>query len=412
MSTSERLGAGRFVTAGAIPDTAVPSLHELTTADGATVTGVLRTIPGARTVVCLMHPRQDFTHHVMVPELLSRGAAVWTQTTRSVNNDVRLLHEQAVLDMAAGQVFLRSRFDHVVTLGHSGGGPLSALYHQQAGLLPARRIAHTPAGRAVDLAGAELPIPDAAVFMAPHVGQGALLQRLIDPSVSDEGDPMSVDPDLDPYNPANGFVKAPHSSAYAPEFVTRYRAAQRLRVERIDARAREMAADAAAARRRFKASGATGDRRRALAPRFVTVYRTDADLRNVDLSLDPNERPYGSLFGSRPDVINYGLLGFGRHSTPEAWLSTWSATSTNADFLRCAPGVTAPTLLVELTGDQASYPRDAEAMVSGFGSADVTHRRIRGLHFGGALVPGEPTGSSLAADSIGDWLAERFPLAD
>ncbi|MGW1148161.1 hypothetical protein ACWD6I_24665, partial [Streptomyces sp. NPDC002454] len=149
-----------------------------------------------------------------------------------------------------------------------------------------------------------------------------------------------------------------------------------------------------------------------LAPRFVTVYRTDADLRNVDLSLDPNERPYGSLFGSRPDVINYGLLGFGRHSTPEAWLSTWSATSTNADFLRCAPGVTAPTLLVELTGDQASYPRDAEAMVSGFGSADVTHRRIRGLHFGGALVPGEPTGSSLAADSIGDWLAERFPLAD
>ncbi|MGW4032748.1 hypothetical protein ACWEFL_26185 [Streptomyces sp. NPDC004838] len=412
MSTSVRLGAGRYITARAIPDATVSSPHELTTADGATVTGVLRTVPGARTVVCLMHPRQDFTHHVLVPELLSRGAAVWTQGSRSVNNDLRLVHEQAVLDMAAGQVFLRGGgFDHVVTLGHSGGGPLSALYHQQAGLAPARRIARTPAGRPVDLAGAELPVPDAAVFMAPHVGQGALLRRLIDPSVTDEADPMSVDPDLDPYSPANGFVDAPHSSAYAPEFVARYRAAQRARVERVDARARELVAEAAAARRRFKTSGTAGDRREALAPRIVTVYRTDADLRGVDLSLDANERPYGSLFGSRPDLINYGLVGFGRLSTPEAWLSTWSAASTNADFLRCAPGVTAPTLLVELTGDQAAYPQDAAAMISGFGAADKTRHRVRGLHFGGSIAPGEPTGSSLAADVIGNWLAERFPLA-
>ncbi|MFE2186727.1 TetR/AcrR family transcriptional regulator [Streptomyces sp. NPDC059455] len=36
-------------------------------------------------------------------ELLARGVAVWTQGTRSVNNDVALVHEQALLDMAAGQ---------------------------------------------------------------------------------------------------------------------------------------------------------------------------------------------------------------------------------------------------------------------------------------------------------------------
>jgi hypothetical protein len=28
-----------------------------------------------------------------------------------------------------------------------------------------------------------------------------------------------------------------------------------------------------------------------LAPRVLTVYRTDADLRSVDLSIDPNDRP-------------------------------------------------------------------------------------------------------------------------
>ncbi|MFJ6567613.1 hypothetical protein ACIQNU_09330 [Streptomyces sp. NPDC091292] len=413
MTSSVRLGADRHFPARPIPDTAVSSLHELTTADGAKVTGVLRTIPGARTVVCLMHPRQDFTHHVLVPELLARGMAVWTQGTRSVNNDLNLLHEQAVLDMAAGQVFLRnSPFDHVVTLGHSGGGTLAALYHQQSGLPPGRRISRTPAGRPVDLAGADLPVPDAAVFMAPHLGQGVLLERLIDPSVTHETDPLSVDPELDPYSAANGFADAPQSSTYTPEFVAHYRAAQRARIERIDAHARELAAEATAARQRFKRSADVADRRRALAPRIITVYRTDADLRGTDQTLDANERPYGSLFGSRPDLINYGLLGFGRLSTPEAWLSTWSAVSTHADFLRCAPGIGAPTLLVELTGDQAAFPPDSAAMMKSFGSGDATHRSVRGLHFGGPLSPGEPAGSSLAADVIGAWTAERFPLAD
>jgi len=81
------LGAGRYLAAGERPDTTVTSVHELTTADGATVRGVLAAVPGARTVVCLMHPRQDLTHHPLVPLLLQAGAAVWTQHTRSVNND-------------------------------------------------------------------------------------------------------------------------------------------------------------------------------------------------------------------------------------------------------------------------------------------------------------------------------------
>ena len=65
MSTTpaERLGAGRYLTAGNRPESSVTSVHELTTADGATVRGVLATVPGATTVVSLMHPRQDLTHH-------------------------------------------------------------------------------------------------------------------------------------------------------------------------------------------------------------------------------------------------------------------------------------------------------------------------------------------------------------
>ncbi len=411
--TDERLGAGRWIAAAEAPAATVTTAHELRTADGAAVTGLLRVVPGARTVVCLMHPRQDVSHHVLVPELLARGLAVWTQGSRSVNNDLALVHEQTLLDVAAGQRFLRDRgFEHVVTLGHSGGGTLFAYYHQQAGLAPGDRVATTPAGRPAGLADAELPLPDGAVFMAPHPGQGALLARLIDPSVTDESDPLSVDPDLDPYDPANGFAPPGESSSYAPAFVERYRRAQLARIARIDARARELADEAAAARRRSTGSGDPRDRRAALVPRVLLVHRTDADLRSVDLSLDANERPYGSLFGRRPDLTNSGLVGFGRLSTPDAWLSTWSVNATRADFLRCAPGVAVPTLLVELTGDQACFPADVRAMAGALGAGDLTVRSVRGTHFGGAIAQGEPTGASLAAAEIGGWLADRFPTAD
>jgi len=409
--STERLGAGRYLTAGSRPESTVTSVHELTTADGATVRGVLATVPGATTIVSLMHPRQDLTHHPLVPLLLRAGAAVWTQHTRSVNNDLSLVHEQALLDAAAGLAFLRDRgFASVVTLGHSGGGPLYAFYLEQAGLAAADRIAVTPGGRPAKLASAELPLADGAIFLAPHPGQGRLLLACIDPSVADEQDPMSVVPELDPFSPANGFAEPPASSAYAAGFLARYRAAQRDRVARIDAVAREHLARTGEARAAFKSSGDAVDRRRSLAPTIITVFRTDADPRTVDLSLDPSERPYGSLFGKRPDLINYGLTGFGRLTTPETWLSTWSGLSSNADFLRCAPGVTVPTLFIELTGDQAAFPADSRQMIEALGADDLTTATVRGLHFGGPIAGGEPAGNELAATEIIGWLAKRHEL--
>ncbi len=409
--SASRLGAGRYLTPGSRPESTITSMHELTTADGATARGVLATVPGATTVISLMHPRQDLTHHPLVPLLLQAGAAVWTQHTRSVNNDLTLVHEQALLDAAAGLAFLRERgFGSIVTLGHSGGGTLYAFYLEQAGLPPADRIATTPGGRPAKLADAEMPLADGAIFLAPHPGPGQLLLACIDPSVADEQDPMSVVPEVDPFSPANGFAEPPASSAYTQEFLARYRTAQRDRVARIDAVAREYLARTREARAAFGTSGNALDRRRSLAPRIIAVFRTDADPRTVDLSLDPSERPYGSLFGKRPDLINYGLTGFGRLTTPEAWLSTWSGLSSNADFVRCAPGVTLPTLFIELTGDQASFPADSRRMTDALGADDLTTATVRGLHFGGPIAKGEPAGNELAATEIIDWLAKRHEL--
>jgi hypothetical protein len=407
-----RLGAGRHVTGGDRPEATTTTVHELATADGAAVRGVLNRVPGASTVVCLMHPRQDFTHHALVPGLLRTGVAVWTQHTRSINNDLSLVHEQALLDVAAGQGFLRDNgFDQVVLLGHSGGGTLFAYYQQQAALAPAQRQPATPAGRPTGFAEAAMPPADAIIFLAPHPGQGQLLLGCIDPSVADEADPLSVVPQLDPFAVTNGFAEPPRSSTYSADFLDRYRTAQRARVERIDAIARAHVARAAGARAAFKTTGAAADRRAAIAPRIITVYRTDADPRTLDLALDPNDRPYGSVFGRRPDLINYGLTGFGRLSTPEAWLSTWSGLSSQADFVRCAPGVQVPALFLELSGDQAAFPAVTERMVRALGSTDLSHVRIRGTHFGGPIGDGEPTGNELAMNQIRTWLDGHADLA-
>jgi hypothetical protein len=50
-------------------------------------------------------------------------------------------------------------------------------------------------------------------------------------------------------------------------------------------------------------------------------------------------------------------------------------------------------------------------MIGALGADDLTVATVRGLHFGGAIADGEPTGNQLAADEIRGWLDKRFPLA-
>jgi hypothetical protein len=408
----DRLGAGREVAGVAWPAGTQTSIHQLKTFDGAAVHGILHRLPGATSVITAMHPRQQLAHHPIITHFLSMGLSVWTQDTRSPNNDISLVHEQAILDAAAGHVFLRDYgFETVLTFGHSGGGPLSAYYIEQAGLEPEFRIDITPAGRPIALSGAVMPVPNGAVFLAPHPGQGVVLRHCIDPSVVDDHDPRSAVPELNMFSPANGFAPPGISSSYGEEFLSAYREAQLRRIGHIDAVARELAAEAAEARVRFASSENPDDRRDALAPRIITTYRTDADPRYTDLSLEPNDRHYGSLFGRRPDLTNHGLVGFGRLTTPDAWLSTWSALSSNAAFERCAAGVTVPVLYVEFSGDAAAYPADADRMFAAIRSADKTRDSVRGLHFGQPLAEGEPTGYAAAAGRIRPWLSERFELA-
>ena len=272
-----------------VPDGTVTRNVVLRTADTAAVTGSLYGRGKPDTVVCVMHPREFMACHYLIPDIVESGCAAWSQGSRSVGNDLRLEHEVALFDVAAGLNFLRAQgFKKIVLLGNSGGASLYAFYVQQSALESQRRLARTPGGRPTRLDSLEMPQIDGFVFVAPHPGQGLLLMGCIDPSVTDERDPLSVESSLDPLDPKNGFVEPPASSQYQPEFLERYRAGQRARVAKLDAIAKELIAARMDARKRSKDGG---DERLRRAGAHTAIMRCGAPMPIPAASICRSIRP-------------------------------------------------------------------------------------------------------------------------
>ncbi|MBI2771938.1 MAG: alpha/beta hydrolase [Burkholderiales bacterium] len=415
-----RYGAGRDLLSFEVPpEDVVPEIVSVVAQDGGKSKGVLYRKRGEKTLVCILHPRGDMTRHYAIPALVKGGYAVFAQESRWPGNDVTASHELLLADVAAMMVSMRSRgFDKVVLLGYSGGGSVYSFYQSQAVTPIGQRLTDTAAGDPFDLNGFHMPPADGIMFIAAHLGAGKTMLNEIDPSVTDEGDPLSLDPGLDMYNPKNGFREPPALSSYSPEFLARYRQAQSARVARIDAIARgcieeqryfqEMARQPdfeklPAERRAFVL-------RRAVLGRFMNVYRTDANPAVTDLSIDPSKRAYGSIMSVRPDLSNYTEAGFAKNLTPRAWLSLWSGHASRASVLDNLPKVAVPTLVMDYTGDSAIHPCNAEAIYTRSPAADKEIAHVDGDHFGLPL-PSAPDhgGREAALKIVIAWLQERFP---
>ena len=362
----------------------------LVSPDGALVRGVLWTPPTGvpwKTAVILSHPRGDFSVHYACPLLAAAGFAVLGFSTRYLNNDTDCLHESCIVDVKTAYEEMKRRgAEAVVLLGNSGGGSLMAM------------------------AQAELGIGDGWIGMAAHPGEGVFMLQVIDPSVADENDPFATVPELDMYNPDNGWRPWPEPCAYDPAWLLQYRAAQVARVARIDTIAKASIADAQAAAGRLRGVD-KGDfvnwreqRRRAVFTKYLTIYRTLADPAYLDLSIDPDERPMGSLFAF-PDPLdaNYGRGGLARTMTARGWLSTWSGLSSQAKLADTMPLVKVPTILLHPTADTEIRVWQAKAIVDNAGTADTTYVELKGApHY---LEGHRPE----ALNIVAEWLTKRFP---
>lgn len=374
---------------------------------------------GARAGVLLMHPRVDFTRHYAIPRLVAAGFDVLALNSRSPNDDTDSVHEELVLDVAAGVDALRREHAKVALFGNSGGGSLMALFQREASRPPSERTARHVWGAKTALPRVTLQPADALLLVAAHRGEGHVLMRSVDPSVTDEADPAATDPAVDMYAPANGFREPPAETRYDAAFVQRYRDAQRARVARIDERARALLAEANEARRATQAPGFDAlpfaERQpleRARHTRHVmVVYRTMANLDYVDRSLDPSPRAYGSLLSERPDLMNRSLPGFARTVTPRAWLSTWSGLSSRADLARTLPELDVPIFVAHAERDCEIFPRaDREVIDGAIASDDSTVVVIEGArhYFEPDLGATDAPHVEALMDRVVPWLEERL----
>jgi esterase/lipase len=71
--------------------------------------------------------------------------------------------------------------------------------------------------------------------------------------------------------------------------------------------------------------------------------------------------------------MNFQLQGFGRMQTPDAWLSTWSGLSSNANLVKTAASITEPVVVVQAGRDRDCYPvTHARTILDALGSRDKT----------------------------------------
>jgi len=325
------------------------------------------------------HYNVDFSEHYLADLMAERGFGFLGWNTRFRGNEAHFLLDHALAEIGVGVRWLREQagVERVVLLGNSGGGSLMAAYQSQAvepNVTPVAGMRPLPAVE-------DLPPGDAFIALAAHSGRPEVLTAWLDPSVTDESDPVSADPALDPFDPGNG-------PPYGPDFQRRYRAAQRGRNERIT----DWALGQLDALRQTRARD-----------RLFTVPRSWADLRMIDPSIEPSDRRPNWCYLGDPVKANYGVFGVGTVSTLRSWLSMWSLRTSQCIAAPHLARITVPSLVVHATADTGVYESDARALYDALAAPDKTLEFLKADHY-----LQEPAGSrEHAADLIAAWVAEH-----
>ncbi len=329
--------------------------------------------------VIASHYSVDYSEHYLAERLARRGLGFLGWNTRYRNNESTFLLEHALVDLGAGVRWMREEMgvDTVVLLGNCGGGSLMAAYQSQATgptITPSPGLRLPPALEALEPG-------DLYVSTQAHPGRPEVLSAWIDPSVTNEADPVSHDASLDMFDAA-------HGPPYDDAFVTRYRAAQVARNHRItDWAEAELA--------RVHAAGAFD--------RMFSVPRTWADLRFLDPAIDPSDRAPGRCLAGDPRWANWSPYGLAASCTLRTWLSMWGLRTSQCRGAPHLERIRLPALVLQSTADVSVFPSDARAIHDALGSADKRLEWMDGDHY-----LESPAGArDEATDRITAWVAER-----
>lgn len=329
-----------------------------------------------KTAFIATHYNVDFSEHYLGPYMAERGYGFLGWNTRFRGAEGFFLLEHALIDIGAGVRWLREEagVEEVILLGNSGGGSLMGAYQSQAlGVT----MTPTPDLRLPDALHDLLP-GDRYVSLCAHLGRPEVLTDWFDPSVTDETDPASVDERLNMYNPE-------HGPPYSAEFIERYRAAQVARNDRITAWCH-------AELKRLKGLGMTD--------RAFNMYRTWADLRLMDGTIDPSEREVGLCYAGDPKTANFSPRGIGLTNTLRTWLSMWSLKDSHCRGAAHLARITQPALVIQSNADSGVFPSDAQQIYDALGSKDKALQMIDGDHY----LTKPAVARDGVADRIADWV--------
>lgn len=362
-------------------------------------TGIYHTPEGKKpqTAIIASHPVGNWAQHYLAPYMARRGYGFlgWNTRYQGVPVATGFTLEHSLIDIGVGVRWLREEagVKNVVLLGNSGGASLMGAYQSQA-LHP-----NIDPGSAPKDLLLSLPPADLYISLAAHPGRATVLTEWLDPSVTDENDPLSCDPELDMYNPKNG-------PPYSAEFLQRYRAAQVARNERITKWAehelrrigegRPKGGKALTGEGTFGAPSVDG-----VFDRFFSVPRQFAEPRFVDLTLDPSKRPVGCFAGD-PLQSNYSGYGLAPVTSAREWLAMWSVSRTQVRTDRQLPLIRQPALVISANHDVGCFPSHAQTIYDALGSKDKRLVSIDGAHY----LEGPGDRDELAA-LIAAWLEEH-----
>ena len=182
--------------------------------------------PAPHIAFLISHRSANNLNNVACRELSKRGFLAFCFNTRFVNNDSIVNWEEIALDVKTAVNYVRTipGITKVVLLGHSGGSPLMSYYQAVA----ENGVSYCQGPNKIMQCGPELAgmkPADGLLFDEAHPGDGVQALRGINPSLSIVDGKVKVDSALDPFDEKNGY-NPKGASHYAPEFRTRYYAAQ------------------------------------------------------------------------------------------------------------------------------------------------------------------------------------------